>query len=88
LAASRRTEHPRREDDAEDYPPAQVIAWYANHPPRSGNGLIRLGTAMMDSGRRDEGVALIRKGWVQYNFSPFDENQISTTYSNVLGPGA
>jgi len=69
----------------EDYPPAQVIAWYANHPPRSGTGLIRLGTAMMDSGRRDEGMALIRKGWVQYNFSPFDESQISTTYSNVLG---
>ena len=70
----------------EDYPPSRVIAWYAKHPPRSGTGFIRLGTAMMDMGQRDEGMAQIRKGWTQYNFSPFDENQISTTYSNVLGP--
>src|SRR5262249_31047204 len=47
---------------------------------------IRLGTAMADTGRRDEGATLIRKGWVQYNFSPFDESQILAAHSDMLGP--
>jgi soluble lytic murein transglycosylase len=69
-----------------DISPQDVVGWYANRSPLSGIGKIRLGAALMDIGRRDEGAALIRKGWVDYTFSPFDENQIVTAYGDVLGP--
>jgi len=68
-----------------DRDPRDVIAWYANRPPLSGIGNIRLGTALMDVGKRSEGADLIRKGWIDFTFSPADENEIATTYANVLG---
>lgn len=70
----------------DDLDPREVIAWFSAHPPVSGNGNIRLGAALMDTGKRAEGVALIRKGWCEFTFSPFDENRIAATYANVLGP--
>jgi soluble lytic murein transglycosylase len=48
--------------------------------------MIRLGEALMATGRRDEGAALIRKGWIDYNFSPFDENQIVASHGDLIGP--
>src|SRR5258707_9773761 len=48
--------------------------------------MIRLGEALMATGRRDEGATLIRKGWIDYNFSPFDENQIVSAHGDLLGP--
>jgi soluble lytic murein transglycosylase len=66
--------------------PRDVIAWYAKHPPLSGIGNIRLGTALMDTGKRNEGAALIRKGWTDFTFSPFDERDIVAAHADVLGP--
>ena len=40
----------------------------------------------MGTGRREDGAALIRKGWIDYNFSPFDENQLVTAHGDLLGP--
>src|ERR1700682_6454478 len=40
----------------------------------------------MAAGKRDEGSALIRKGWIDYNFSPFDENQIVASHGDLIGP--
>src|SRR6185369_13170213 len=58
--------------------------WYGNRAPLSGMGMIRLGDALIATGRRDEGAALIRKGWTQFTFSPFDENQIMSTQRDYL----
>jgi soluble lytic murein transglycosylase len=69
-----------------DLDPKTVISWYANRSPRSGTGIIRLGEALIATGRRDEGAALIRKAWTDYNFSPFDENQIAAAHGDLLGP--
>ena len=65
--------------------PRDVIAWYANHPPLSGVGNIRLGAALMDMGKRTEGAALMRKGWIDFTFSPFDEKVIVAAHGDVLG---
>src|SRR5258707_12220090 len=46
--------------------------------------MIRLGEALMATGRRDEGATLIRKGWIDYNFSPFDENQIVAAHGDLI----
>lgn len=70
----------------DDMEPSEVIRWYGNRAPLSGTGTIRLGAALMAVGRRQEGAELIRKGWVEYTFSPYDENQICSTYESILGP--
>jgi soluble lytic murein transglycosylase len=69
-----------------DLDPREVVAWYGNRSPHSGTGMIRLGEALMASGKRDEGAALIRKGWIDYNFSPFDENQVVAAHGDLIGP--
>ncbi len=69
----------------EDMAPRDVIQWYSAHPPVSGNGYIRLGTALMETGKRDQGAALIRKGWTDFTFSQSDEKEIGTVYANVIG---
>ena len=43
-----------------DYAPAQVIAWYGTRLPLSGTGMIRLGEALMQTGRSADGAALIK----------------------------
>ena len=69
-----------------DLDPRDVVTWYGNRSPHSGTGMIRLGEALMATGKRDEGAALIRKGWIDYNFSPFDENQIVAAHGDLIGP--
>src|SRR5258706_8140281 len=69
-----------------DLDPRNVVSWYGTRSPRSGTGMIRLGEALMATGRRDEGATLIRKGWIDYNFSPFDENQIVAAHGDLLSP--
>jgi soluble lytic murein transglycosylase len=64
-----------------------VVAWYSTHRPLSGIGNIRLGSALMDIGKRADGMALIRRGWIDFTFSPFDESQIMSAHGDVLsGP--
>jgi soluble lytic murein transglycosylase len=75
----------RAEKTMPDLDPRDVIAWYANRQPLSGVGYIRLGSALMDNGKRAEGSALIRKGWIDFTFSPFDEKLIVAAHSDVLG---
>jgi soluble lytic murein transglycosylase len=69
-----------------DLDPRDIVAWYGNRSPHSGTGMIRLGEALMATGKRDEGAALIRKGWIDYNFSPFDENQVVAAHGDLIGP--
>jgi soluble lytic murein transglycosylase len=64
-----------------------VIGWYATHTPLSGIGTIRLGAALMDTGKIADGTAMVRKGWIDFTFSPFDENLIVAAHGDVLGPG-
>jgi len=68
-----------------DIDPRDVTAWFGNRTPLSGPGNIRLGEALMDTGKRAEGIALIRKGWIDFTFMPSDESEIATVHGNILG---
>jgi soluble lytic murein transglycosylase len=68
-----------------DLSPRDVIGWYATHTPLSGIGMIRLGAALMDVGRVADGTAMVRKGWIDFTFSPFDEGLIVAAHGDVLG---
>ena len=66
--------------------PGQVIAWYGNRVPLSGLGMVRLGEALMAAGRRSDGVAMIRKAWIEFTYSPSDESNILTVHGDLLAP--
>jgi soluble lytic murein transglycosylase len=64
--------------------PAQVIAWFGTRMPVTSQGRMRLGQAMMLAGRTQEGSDLIRKAWIENNFTPAEETQILFTYGSAL----
>jgi soluble lytic murein transglycosylase len=66
--------------------PRAVLDWFQAHPPVSGYGRVRMGEAMVATGRRDEGIALIRKGWIEGDFDLNDEGAIMGRNGAHLGP--
>ncbi|MCD6074740.1 MAG: hypothetical protein K0Q70_1623 [Rhodospirillales bacterium] len=54
-------------------PDKEVIAWYGKRVPATTEGATRLAESLLDLGRRDEAVKLIRKTWVDANFGDQQE---------------
>ncbi|NWG45326.1 MAG: lytic transglycosylase domain-containing protein, partial [Alphaproteobacteria bacterium] len=48
-----------------DRPAADILAWFERHPPRTGEGHVAWGEALIASGRLEEGKAAIVKAWVE-----------------------
>lgn len=69
-----------------DLDPAQVIAWYGNRAPLSGPGMIHFGEAQMSAGRIAEGIALIRRAWIEFTYAPFDESNVEAAHGDILTP--
>jgi len=76
----------RAEEALTDYPmrDADVIAWFATRDPLTGEGKIRLGTALLNSGQTIEGVTWIQRAWVEHQFSRTREAEILRKYSSHL----
>jgi soluble lytic murein transglycosylase len=70
----------------DDLDPARVIAWYGNRTPLSGPGMIHLGEALMSAGRIADGIALIKRAWIEFTYAPFDESNIETAHGDILTP--
>ncbi|GAA0539109.1 soluble lytic murein transglycosylase [Rhizomicrobium palustre] len=51
-------------------PPEKIIAWFGNRNPISAIGMIRLGEALVATGKTTAGQRLIRDGWVAGVFDP------------------
>ena len=51
-----------------DMPAADVIAWFGSKAPNSSIGKIRLGEALVATGDKTRGPALIRSGWAEGSF--------------------
>jgi soluble lytic murein transglycosylase len=66
--------------------PAQVIAWFGTRTPASGIGKIRLGEAMVATGRTTAGRDMIRDAWVKYSFEPEQELAIVQKDGAFLSP--
>ena len=61
-----------------------VLTWFGNREPASGFGDVKLGAALIKSGKRKEGIDRIRKGWIENSFAPNDEISILTKYGEHL----
>jgi soluble lytic murein transglycosylase len=66
--------------------PAAVIAWFNGRDPQTGLGMVRLGDAMIATGRQADGRALVQRGWIVGNFRPDQELAIVQKDGGFLTP--
>lgn len=59
-----------------------VVAWFSANPPATGEGKIRYGKALIDTGKAKEGVTWIRRGWVDHDFSATRQKEILASYGS------
>lgn len=69
-------------------PAANVIAFFKDRPPVSGEGMLAYGVALLESGDTTEGPIWIRRGYVAGTFSAEREAAIRTQYAAYLPPDA
>ena len=69
---------------ASDIPDAVVLAWFAHRKPVSIDGRIRLGAALMATGKTRPGRALVRDTWINGNFGRAQEKAFYKRYRRVL----
>ncbi|MBT7944230.1 MAG: lytic transglycosylase domain-containing protein, partial [Alphaproteobacteria bacterium] len=79
----------RRAEEAlsRDTPDEAVLAWFTSRRPLTGYGKARLGEALLFSGRRDEGRAMVRDAWVSGNFTKVRENALYKRHRGQLTGG-
>ncbi|MDE3115163.1 MAG: lytic transglycosylase domain-containing protein [Pseudomonadota bacterium] len=64
--------------------PGAVIAWFADRTPQTGIGKVRLGEALIAAGRKSDGIALIRKAWIEDSFEPNEERAVIAAHGDIL----
>jgi soluble lytic murein transglycosylase len=69
-----------------DMPPAAVVAWFGAKTPNSSIGRIRLGEALVATGEKTKGAALIRQGWAEGSFDTATELAIVQKDAASLTP--
>ncbi len=67
-------------------PPSTVIAWFGDRTPATGIGKIRLGEALLATGKREDGRELIRKAWIEDSFEPDEELAVIQRHGAILTP--
>ncbi len=65
-------------------PDAAILAWFAAHPPLSGEGKLALATALMRAGRTDEALPLLKAGWRTAGLSSPEERHLLARYGRHL----
>lgn len=65
-------------------PDEQVLAWFAKRRPETVDGAMALARALLNAGRRDEAVAVIRAAWVEGGFGVMQERQFLTLFGDHL----
>jgi soluble lytic murein transglycosylase len=67
-----------------DMPAGDVLAFFKDREPLTGEGMLMLGVAKLSSGDEVEGPIWIRRGYVSGSFSAERESQIRTSYARYL----
>ena len=66
--------------------PQAVIAWFGSRAPVTGIGMIRLGDAMIATGKLQAGREMIQRGWISGSFQPDQELAIVKKDGGLLTP--
>jgi soluble lytic murein transglycosylase len=67
-------------------PPEQVLAWFANQPPQTGTGSLRLAEALAESGREAEAVAEAVRAWREFSMTGAERKAMLARWEEVLAP--
>ena len=72
------------------YPMAadDILVWFGANPPQTGEGRIRYGETLSETGRETEGAEWIRRAWVENDFSSRRQSEILKAYGRYLTPEA
>jgi len=73
-------------DITPDMTPAQILQWFGTRAPSSPIGRVRLGEALVATGDKSRGEALIRQGWSEGSFDDFTEASIIAQDRGALTP--
>lgn len=65
-----------------------VMAWFANHPPATGDGLLRLMQAVAATGQIQNMQGLINQSWQDASMTPETQRQIMTQYGRWISQSA
>ena len=64
--------------------PEKTLEYLQRHPPITGVGLELLGEALIDIGKRDEGVAHIRNAWRKHSYLKSRQRDFLQLYAHLL----
>jgi soluble lytic murein transglycosylase len=67
-----------------DAPAAAVLKFYINRQPLTGAGHGSLGGALLETGERERGLAMIRFAWGRYTLDPAAEEKFRTRFGALL----
>jgi soluble lytic murein transglycosylase len=73
-------------DITPDMSPSQILQWFGSRAPSSPIGRVRLGEALVATGDKSRGGALIRQGWSEGSFDDFTEASILAQDGGSLTP--
>lgn len=73
-------------DITPDMTPSQILQWFGTRAPSSPIGRVRLGEALVATGDKSRGEALIRQGWSEGSFDDFTEASIIAQDRSALTP--
>ncbi len=63
-----------------------VVTWFNEYPPTTRDGRIRLANAYRALGREADGIGLLRRVWVEDNFSAAEEKAFLAQHGALLQP--
>jgi soluble lytic murein transglycosylase len=66
--------------------PGAVLAWFGTRTPVTGLGMVRLGDAMIASGKTAAGRDMVRRGWISGSFRPDQELAIVQKDGGLFSP--
>ncbi len=66
--------------------PDQVIAWFAGREPRTAEGAMRLGFALLRKGDTERGRAVLRNGWINFPMQRPVEDAFLASFGSNLRP--
>ena len=65
-----------------------LLTWFGEHKPQTGEGRIRYGKTLIEVGREDEGADWIRRAWIENDFGSSRQKEILSAYGRYLNTEA
>ncbi len=65
-------------------PSSSIIKYYTNRLPLTGAGHASLGAALMETGERERGLALLKFAWTRYVLDPAVEEKFLSRFATLL----